>query len=56
VFAFCVERIVNDKFAFEDFMIAQSECAEATRDPAQSFSSWMRIAWVRISRPNDFAE
>jgi len=30
-FAFCIERIVNDKFAFKDFVIAKPERAEASR-------------------------
>ena len=42
-FAFCVERIVNDKFAFENFVIAQCKAAEATGNPAQTFSKWMRV-------------
>src|SRR5262249_38943846 len=37
-------------------MIAQSECTEATGDPAQTLSSRMRIVGVRVSRSNDFAE
>ena len=55
-FAFCVKRIVNDKFAFENFVIAQSESAEAAGDPAQTFSGWMRIGRMRISRANNLAQ
>jgi hypothetical protein len=54
--AFCVKRVVNDKFALEDFMVAQPEGAETGGDPAQTLSSWMRVARMRVSSSNDFAE
>src|SRR5207244_2515288 len=55
-FAFRVERIVNDKFPRENFVIAQPERAETAGDPAQAFAGWMRIARVRIGSPHNFAE
>src|SRR5207247_1147389 len=55
-FAFCVKRIVNDKFAFENLVVAQSESTEATSNPAQTFSGRMRIGGMRISRAYNFAE
>src|SRR5207249_3722171 len=42
--------------AFENFVISQSECSEAAGDPAQTFSSRMRIGGMRISRAHNLAE
>jgi hypothetical protein len=55
-FTFCVECLVNNKFAFENFVISQSECSEAAGDPAQTFSGRMRIGGMRISRAYNLAE
>ena len=41
--------MVNDKLAFENFVIGKSESAEATGDPAQTFSGGMGIGGMRIS-------
>jgi len=55
-FAFCVERVVNNEFAVEDFMIAQPQCTEAAGNPAQPFARWMRITRARIGCADNFAE
>lgn len=55
-FAFRIERVVDDTFALENFMIAQSEFAEAARDPAQSFTGGVWLARVRIGRAHNFSE
>ena len=48
--------MVNDKFAFENFVISKSESAEATGDPAQTFSGGMGIGGTRISRADNLAQ
>ena len=55
-FALSIQRIVNHKFALENFVIAQTELAKAMRDPAQTFSGGMRTAWMRIGRAHNFAQ
>src|SRR5213082_2627968 len=55
-FAFCVERIVNDKFPFENFMIGQSDYAKTASDPAQTFPGRMRIGGMRISRAHNLTQ
>ncbi len=55
-FTFCVECLVNNKFAFENFVIAQSERSEAAGNPAQTFSGRMRVGGMRISRAYNLAQ
>src|SRR5438105_2697321 len=55
-FAFCVKRIVHDKFPFEDFMIAKPEGAKTASVPAQTFSGRMRIGRMRISRAHNLTQ
>src|SRR6266403_268327 len=55
-FALGIQRVINNKFAFENFVISQSECSEAAGDPAQTFSSWVRIRRMRISRAYNLAQ
>src|SRR2546421_12511037 len=55
-FAFGIKRVVNNKLALKNLMIRQPECPKATRDPTQTFTSRMRIGWMRISRADNFAQ
>ena len=55
-FALSVKRVIDDELTVEDFVVAQAERAESERDPAQTFSGWMRIYGVRVSSANDFAK
>src|SRR5712671_6522239 len=55
-FALSIQRIINNKFAFENFVVGKPEPAEAAGDPAQTFSSRMRIGGMRISRPYNLAQ
>src|SRR5262249_17540460 len=55
-FTFRVKGIVNNKLTVENLMVAQTELAEAVRDPAQTFASGMRIAWMRIGRSYNSAQ
>src|SRR5882762_2369797 len=55
-FALGIQRVINDKFAFENFAVGEPERSEAAGDPAQSFSGGMRIRRVRISRPYNLAQ
>src|SRR5256885_3367107 len=49
-FALSVERVVKDKFALENLVIAHTKLAEAVCDPAQTFARGMRVARMRIGR------
>ena len=53
---FCVERIVNHELALENFVIAQSERAEAAGHPAQTLAGRMRIGGMRIGCANNFPQ
>jgi hypothetical protein len=41
--AFRIERIINDKLARKNFVVAQAKRAEAVRDPAQAFTRGMGV-------------
>jgi hypothetical protein len=53
---FSVKRVVNDKLALENFVIAQAKPAKAVREPAQTFARGMWIAWMRIRRTHYLAK
>src|SRR6266550_8168271 len=55
-FAFSVKGVVNDKFAFENFMIAQTERAETMRNPAQTFAGGMGIGRMRVRGLHDLTQ
>jgi hypothetical protein len=53
-FAFRIKRVVNNKLALKNLVVRQSECPKAARDPTQTFTSRVRIGWMRISRADNF--
>ena len=55
-FAFFVKGVVNDKFAFENLMIAQTERAETMRNPAQTFAGGMGIGRMRVRGLHDLTQ
>ena len=54
--AFGVERVVDDEFAFEDFVVVQAESAEAESHPAQAFAGGVRVRRMGVRGPHDFAQ
>jgi len=55
-FAFRIKRVVNNKLPLKNLVVRQSECPKTARDPTQTFTSGVRISWMRISRADNFAE
>lgn len=55
-FAFRVKRVVDDELALENLMICQAKLTETGRDPAQTFSSGMWLARIRIGGSYNFAK
>jgi hypothetical protein len=55
-FALGIQRVINNKFAFENFVVGEPERSEATGNPAQTFSGRMRIRRMRISRAYNLAQ
>ena len=53
---FRIQRVVDDKFPREDFVIGQPELAEAEGDPLQTRAGRMRIRGRGIRGPHNFAE
>jgi hypothetical protein len=54
--AFRIKCVVNNKFALKNLVVGQFERPKAARDPAQTFTSGVRIGWMRISRADNFRE
>ncbi len=55
-FALGIQRVINNKFTFENFVVGEPERSEATGNPTQTFSGWVRIRRMRISRAYNLAE
>jgi len=53
-FAFRIKCVVNNKFTLKNLVVCQSECPKAACDPAQTFTSGVRIGLMRISRADNF--
>src|SRR5688572_17009361 len=51
-----MERVINNKLALQDFVVAQTERAEAECNPAQTFTRWMRIRRMRVGGADDFTK
>lgn len=50
---FAVQRVIDNEFAIQNLVIAQTQRAEAMCDPAQSFTGGMRIRGLRVRRSYD---
>src|SRR5450432_2785563 len=53
---FRIERVKYIRFKLKNFMIAQTECAEAKRHPAQTFACRMRPGRMRVGGADNFTE
>src|SRR5438876_1073812 len=55
-FALRIQRVVDDKLALENLVIREAQHAKSARNPPQPLPGRMRIARIRIGRPDDVGQ